>query len=270
MPQTIFTTCYPTSVYLCNSTVPPRAQGKHSSSELWVGADLLINILSWSVFYFDSVCVCVCVCAHLVSHLRCDLYSYNYSWSVSCQVMTFTFMHESDKDAEQHILKHTFVMSCSGIIYHHRGNKGIALLHECGQNGTECIRVTLRTTCTNYLKTQQSTDRIQTSHHATFQASSCGNILVVQASTKSSLNGNASHSFLCVPLRVLVWYWLFPVLKASYFTVRQRRRWPSHLSVMVCDWHDCCAVSVCLSASFYSTATSLIPSLSACFPTLVF
>lgn len=162
MPQTIFTTCYPTSVYLCNSTVPPRAQGKHSSSELWVGADLLINILSWSVFYFDSVCVCVCVCAHLVSHLRCDLYSYNYSWSVSCQVMTFTFMHESDKDAEQHILKHTFVMSCSGIIYHHRGNKGIALLHECGQNGTECVRVTLRTTCTNYLKTQQSTDRTNT------------------------------------------------------------------------------------------------------------
>lgn len=110
----------------------------------------------------QCVFACVCVCAHLVSHLRCDLYSYNYSWSVSCQVMTFTFMHESDKDAEQHILKHTFLMSCSGIIYHHRGNKGIALLHECGQNGTECVRVTLRTTCTNYLKTQQSTDRTNT------------------------------------------------------------------------------------------------------------
>lgn len=118
---------------------------------------VMICLLLWL-----SVCLRVCVCAHLVSHLRCDLYSYNYSWPVSCQVMTFTFMHESDKDAEQHILKHTFVMSCSGIIYHHRGNKGIALLHECGQNGTECVRVTLRTTCTNYLKTQQSTDRTNT------------------------------------------------------------------------------------------------------------
>lgn len=211
-------------------------------------------------------CVFACVCVHILS-------------VTSGVISTAIIIHGQSAVKSWRLHSHmsrtkmqssTFVMSCSGIIYHHRVNKGIALLHECGHSGTECVRVTLRTTCTNYLKTQQSTDRTQTSHHATFQASSCGNILVVQASTKSSLNGNASHSFLCAPLRVLVWYWLFPVLKASYFTVRQRRRWPSHLSVMVCDWHDCCAVSVCLSASFYSTAASLIPSLSACFPTLVF
>lgn len=211
----------------------------------------IICLLLWL-----SVCLRVCVCAHLVSHLRCDLYSYNYSWSVSCQVMPFTFMHESDKDAEQHILKHTFVMSCSGIIYHHRVNKCIALLHEW--------RV-----CPGYIKIhlhQLFKDTAINRSHTNIASRHLSSILVWKHPGCSGEH-KASHSFLCVPLRALVWYWLFPVLKASYFTVRQRHRWPSHLSVMVCDWHDCCAVSVCLSASFYSTATSLIPSLSACFPT---
>lgn len=107
-------------------------------------------------------CVFACVCVYILSvtsgvistaiiiHGRSAV----KSWCLhSC--MSRTKMQSST-------FSNTRLLWAAVASYHHRGNKGIALLHECGQNGTVCVRVTLRTTCTTYLKTQQSTDRTNT------------------------------------------------------------------------------------------------------------
>lgn len=143
---------------------------------------VIICLLLWL-----SVCLRVCVCAHILSVtsgvISTAIIIHGRSAVKSCRLhscMSRTKMQSSTFSNTR--LLWAAVASYITIVWI---KASLCFMNE------ECVRVTLRSTCTNYLKTQQSTDRTQTSHHATFQASSCGNILVVQASTKP-------HTAFCV------------------------------------------------------------------------
>lgn len=271
------------NISLCYSTVPPRVRDKHSNSELRAAAAPLINVLSSASKW---------VRAHACMYTLCQ--SPPALRGVISQAI---IIHDqlSCRDIQIHTWVRTKTRrstSRNTCALTTRSLGGAEVWYTSGSIQLPIFFMNVAKIARNFPQSVSALHKeppgqntfltydaaINWSHKdiiSPFKHPCVGNILHTQACTqaqkKSRLNRNVSRSSLCVHPSVLVWYWLFPVLKASCFTVRQRHRWPSHLSVMVCDWHDCCVVSVSLSAaSFYSTATSLILPISVCFLRLVF